>query len=59
MKYVVNNHVVLMRPPEGPLAAFVRPFSDWVSGQGYQLDSLRQRVRIAVDFSGSFEFRVG
>jgi len=51
MKYVVNNHVVLMRPPEGPLAAFVRPFSDWVSGQGYQLDSLRQRVRIAVDFS--------
>src|SRR5579859_6608903 len=40
-----------MRPPEGPLAAFIRPFSDWVVAQGYRLDSLQQRVRIASDFS--------
>lgn len=51
MKYVVNDQMVLMRPPQGPLAAFIRPFSSWVTEQGYQPDSLRQRVRIAVDFS--------
>jgi integrase/recombinase XerD len=51
VKYIVNNQVVLMRPPEGPLAASIRPFSSWVSAQGYQPDSLLQRIRIAVDFS--------
>ena len=51
MRYTVNDRLVLMRPPEGPLAAFIRPFSDWVVKQGYRLDSLRQRVRIAGDFS--------
>jgi site-specific recombinase XerD len=51
MKYVVNDRLALMRPPEGPLAAFIRPFSDWVVAQGYRLDSLQQRVRIACDFS--------
>lgn len=51
MKYVINGQVVLMRPPVGPLAAFIRPFSSWISEQGYQPDSLLQRIRIAVDFS--------
>ena len=51
MKYLVNDRLALMRPPEGPLAAFIRPFSDWVVAQGYRLDSLQQRVRIASDFS--------
>lgn len=51
MKYVVNDRIVLMRPPEGPLAAFIRPFSGWASEQGYALDSLRQRIWIAVGFS--------
>jgi len=51
VKYPVNDRLVLMRPPEGPLAAFIRPFSDWVVAQGYRLDSLQQRVRIASDFS--------
>lgn len=51
MKYVINDKVVLMRSPQGPLAAFIRPFSGWVSEQGYQSDSLLQRVRIAADFS--------
>ncbi len=30
MRYIVNDRLVLMRPPEGPLAACIRPFSDWV-----------------------------
>ena len=51
MRYIVNDRLVLMRPPEGPLAAFIRPFSDWVIEQGYQSDSLRQRVRVAATFS--------
>jgi len=40
-----------MRPPEGPLAGLICPFADWIANQGYQPDSLRQRVRIAADFS--------
>jgi integrase/recombinase XerD len=51
VRYIVNDRLVLMRPPEGPLAAFIRRFSDWVIEQGYQSDSLRQRVRVAADFS--------
>ena len=51
MKYPVNDRLILMRPPEGPLAALIRPFSDWAVGQGYALAPLRQRVRIAADLS--------
>jgi len=51
MKYVITDQVVLMRPPEGPVAAYVRPFGSWASEQGYALASLRQRVRIAAGFS--------
>jgi integrase/recombinase XerD len=51
VRYIVNDRLTLMRSPEGPFAAFICPFSDSVVEQGYQLDSLRQRVRIAADFS--------
>ena len=51
MRYIVNDRLVLMRPPEGPLAAFIRPFSDWVIEQGYRSDSLGQRARLGADFS--------
>ncbi len=50
MKYDINDRLRLMRP-EGPVAAFIYPFTDWVADQGYQPDSLRQRTRIAADFS--------
>ena len=29
VKYPVNDRWALMRPPEGPLAGLIRPFSDW------------------------------
>lgn len=51
MKYPLNDRWALMQPPEGPLAALIRPFSDWVVEQGYQIASLRQRVRMASDLS--------
>jgi site-specific recombinase XerD len=51
VRYIVNDQLILMRPPQGTVAAYVRPFSEWVVDQGYQLDSLRKRIRIAADFS--------
>ena len=52
MTYVVNDKVVLSRPPEGPLAAPIGSFTDWVSEQGYAASSLWQRVHLAACFSG-------
>src|SRR5215831_14474495 len=51
VKYVISDQVVLSRPPKGPLVPYVASFSTWVAGQGYALESVRQRVRIAADFS--------
>ena len=52
MKYIVNDKVVLSRPPDGPLAAQIGLFTDWVSEQGYAARSLWQRVHLAACFSG-------
>jgi site-specific recombinase XerD len=52
MKYVVNDKVVLSGPPEGPLAAHIGSFTDWVSERGYAASSLWQRVHLAACFSG-------
>jgi site-specific recombinase XerD len=51
VRYPINDRVDLIRPPQGPVAAYVRPFGSWASDQGYALASLRQRVRIAAGFS--------
>ena len=51
MKFIINDQMVLLRAPEGPLAPHIAPFSKWVIGQGYARCSLRQRVRIAAGFS--------
>ena len=51
MSYIIYDHVVLLRAPEGPLAPYVAPFSNLASEQGYALCSLRQRIRITVGFS--------
>jgi integrase/recombinase XerD len=51
VKYVINDQVVLMRPPQGPVAAYIRPFAEWVRAQGYTTTSLRERIRIAARFS--------
>jgi site-specific recombinase XerD len=51
MKFVVNDQLVLLRAPEGPLAPYVVSFSKWGSGHGYAPSSLRRRIRIAVGFS--------
>ncbi len=51
MKYVINDELVLMRPPEGPVAVYVRPFGAWAGEQGYGQAALRQRVWLAAGFS--------
>ena len=51
MKYVVNNQVVLSRPPEGPLAAYIVAFAESLSKQGYGADSIHRQVLLAACFS--------
>jgi integrase/recombinase XerD len=51
VKFIVNDQVVLLRAPEGPLAPYIASFSRWAIGQGYALCSLRRRIRVAVGFS--------
>src|SRR2546426_8335165 len=51
MRYIVNDQVVLSRPLEGPLAAYIDPFAKWASEQGYAFCSLRRQVLLAACFS--------
>jgi integrase/recombinase XerD len=51
VKFIINDQLVLSRAPEGPLASYIVLFSKWASEQGYARCSLRQRARIAADFS--------
>ena len=51
MRYVINNQVVLSRPPEGPLAAHIVAFVQAMSERGYGPSSLKYQVRIAACFS--------
>ena len=51
MRYIVDGQVVLLRAPEGPLAAYVKPFAESLRKQGYAADSIHRQVLIAVGFS--------
>ena len=51
MKCVINSQVVLSRVPEGPIAAHIGSFTEFVSAQGYALSSIRSQVRLAACFS--------
>jgi len=41
----------MRRPPEGPLAAHIRPFGEWAFEQGYALRYVNRRVLLAAGFS--------
>jgi integrase/recombinase XerD len=51
MKHFINDDVVLSRTPEGPLANYVVPFSEWLRDRGYALVSMRNQVLMAAGFS--------
>ena len=51
MKYVINDHVVLSRVPEGPLAAYLAPFAESLSRLGYNQRYIHRQVMLAACFS--------
>lgn len=51
MKWIITKQVVLSRPPEGPIAAYLGSFAELMDAQGYALDSIHRQVLIASCFS--------
>ena len=51
MKYVVNDHLVLSRVPEGPLARHLGPFAESLSRRGYTQRYIHRQVMLAACFS--------
>jgi len=51
MRCVINDQIVLSRAPEGPLSAYIGPFADFLSIQGYALKSIHRQVYLAACFS--------
>ena len=51
MKYTIHDQVVLSREPEGPLAAHLSSFANAICAQGYNVWSLKRKVRVAACFS--------
>jgi site-specific recombinase XerD len=48
---MITDQLVLSRTPEGPLSAYIKPFADWLSAQGYALQSMHRQVHLAACFS--------
>lgn len=51
MKFIVNNQLVLLHPPQGPVAAHIGSFAKSLSEQGYAASSICRQVRLAASFS--------
>jgi integrase/recombinase XerD len=51
MKYIITDHVVLSRVPDGPLAARIGPFAQSQSAQGYARSSIHRQVLLASGLS--------
>ena len=51
MKCVINRHVVLSRPLEGPLARYIASFAESLTEQRYSLSSIHRQVLLAACFS--------
>lgn len=51
MKYIINDHLVLSLVPEGPLAAYLNPFAELLSLQGYAQRYIHRQVMLAACFS--------
>jgi site-specific recombinase XerD len=51
VKFSIDSQVVLLRAPEGPIAAYIKRFAESLSEQGYALGSIHRKVFIAACFS--------
>ncbi|WP_439673115.1 Putative integrase/recombinase y4rA (plasmid) [Cupriavidus necator] len=57
MKYRIHRHVVLNRPPEGPLSTYITAFIDAMEGRGYSALTLQHYARIIAAFSHWMKLR--
>jgi site-specific recombinase XerD len=48
---IIDEQVVLLRAPEGPLAAYIRPFAGSLRKQGYAQETIHRQVLITACFS--------
>jgi site-specific recombinase XerD len=51
MKCIINDQVVLSRPPEGPIATHIPAFAGSRIALGYARSSLQREIRLAAGFS--------
>jgi site-specific recombinase XerD len=51
MKCVINSQIVLSQPLVGPLVAYIKPFAELLSEQGYTRYSIHRQVLLAACFS--------
>jgi integrase/recombinase XerD len=51
MRCLITDQLVLSQAPEGPLSAYIRPFADLLSAQGYAPKSIHRQVHLAACFS--------
>ena len=51
MKCIIDGKVVLLRAPEGPLAAYIKPFAGSLHKQGYAQETIHRQVLITACFS--------
>jgi integrase/recombinase XerD len=51
MAYFISDDLAMSRPPEGPVASYIIPFSECLADRGYGLVSMRNQVLIAAGFS--------
>jgi site-specific recombinase XerD len=51
MKCIINDHLVLSRPPEGPIASHIRAYAASRTATGYATSSLQREIRLAAGFS--------
>jgi hypothetical protein len=51
MKCVIGSQLVCSRTPEGPIAPHIGSFAEFLSTQGYALESIRRQVLLAAAFS--------
>ena len=52
MKCVIDSNLILSKAPEGPAAAYIRPFAKSLREQGYAPQSIHRQVLLAASFSG-------
>jgi hypothetical protein len=51
VKCVINDHVMLSRAPDNPIAAHIKTFAESRTALNYAKNSIQQTIRLAAKFS--------